>query len=165
VVTVVILRAAGADPTALRTLVTNHVAAAYGDVTRLCPQCGSATHGRPHITGRHDLHVSISYADGLAVVAIADHPVGVDVEADGPAPSGFVDRAEWTRAEAALKLTGEGVRRDPWEPVAAGIETVPLIQLPAGYVGTLARWAGTAQPGNAGSAASYSQGLSSAPTS
>lgn len=95
--------------------------------------------------------MSISYADGLSAYAVAPAPVGLDIEMDGRPLDGFADRAAWTRVEATLKLTGVGLRRDPWHAVPEGIETLPLTELPDGYVGTLATWA---QPGNAGSSAS-----------
>jgi hypothetical protein len=161
VLSVVLLLAPGADRPALRSLVTDHVAATYGALTRLCPMCASATHGRPHVTDRHDLHLSFAYADGLAVVAVADHPLGVDIEAEGGrrVPVGHADLAAWTRTEAAVKLAGTGIRGEP----PPGAHVVDLTDLPEGYVGALATWRG--QPGNGGSAASYSQGRSSAATS
>jgi 4'-phosphopantetheinyl transferase len=49
--------------------------------------------------------VSLAHAGELAVVALARHPVGVDVEAG--------DRTTWTRTEAVLKATGHGLDVDP----------------------------------------------------
>ncbi len=94
--------------------------------SRLCPHCGSADHGRPRLTGAH---LSLAYADGLVAIAMADVPVGVDVESDG--------HLAWTRAEAVLKLTGEGVRRDPSTVRDDEAWTVTL-EAPSGYVATLA---------------------------
>lgn len=98
-----------------------------GRVTRLCPACGSTAHGRPH---RRGTHVSLGYAPGVVLVATASTPVGVDVE-EG-------DDAAWTRTEAVLKCTGEGLRRPPAEvgtDVEEGLHTHRL-PLPAGWVGT-----------------------------
>jgi 4'-phosphopantetheinyl transferase len=105
-----------------------------GQVSRLCPWCGSVAHGRPMVA---DGFVSFAYAPGLVVVALADAPVGLDVERSGPVPPGFADTAAWTRAEAVLKATGEGLRRDPTEADTVPCWSAPL-PLPAPYVGWLA---------------------------
>jgi hypothetical protein len=70
-------------------------------------------------------------------IAVAQVPVGVDAEADGRAPAPFADRLAWTRAEAVLKLTGEGVRRDPATVRDDEAWTLTL-RAPSGYVATLA---------------------------
>ena len=95
-------------------------------VSRLCPHCGSADHGRPRLPERH---LSLAYAEGLVAIAVSDRPVGVDVERKG--------HLAWTRAEAVLKLTGEGVRRDPATVRDDQAWTLTLAP-PAGYVATLA---------------------------
>ena len=106
-------------------------------LSRVCPHCGAATHGRPRVDG-HEL--SLAYTPGLVAVAFADVPIGVDVEEPGPAPAPFADRQEWTRAEAVLKLTGEGLRREPWpvDPAEAWAVALPA---PSGYVASLAAYA------------------------
>lgn len=51
-------------------------------IGRHCPACGSDTHGRPWVRlpdGRTP-HVSLSRCGGHVVTAIAEHPVGIDVE-------------------------------------------------------------------------------------
>jgi phosphopantetheinyl transferase len=120
------------------------------DVVRLCPRCASAAHGRPRVVGPHPPHVSLAYADGLAVVAWSwEGPVGIDVEREGPPVGEFGDRLGWTRAEALLKATGEGLHRDPTD--LPDLPTARLA-LPEGYVGTVAgtgvswRTAGPAAP-------------------
>lgn len=95
-------------------------------VTRLCPQCGSSTHGRPMVVVESGPapYVSLSYATGLVAVAWStSSPVGIDVEDAGPPVDG-TDRQDFSRREALLK---------------AGV-TVPVvaIELPAAYVGALA---------------------------
>jgi hypothetical protein len=100
-------------------------------VVRVCPRCGGADHGRPALLGTPGPapYVSIGYATDLAVVAWApDRAVGIDVERGGP------EVRDWTRAEAVLKATGEGLRRDP-----EGIEAwASPLSLPPRYVGAVA---------------------------
>ncbi|WP_435743291.1 hypothetical protein [Nocardioides sp. SYSU DS0663] len=121
-------------------------------VVRLCPRCGSHTHGRPLLTGARALpRVSLAYAGGLVAVAWAAGPVGIDVELDGPPVEGYGDRRAWTRAEALLKHAGCGLAHDPRDGLPDGVPTQAL-GLPAGYVGTVAgtdvswRLAGPAAP-------------------
>lgn len=104
-------------------------------VVRVCPRCGSGEHGRPRARGA-DVHVSLSYAGQLGAVAWSSTgPVGIDVAEVGPPVGDFGDRQEWTRVEALLKATGEGLSRDP-----ADLPDLPTqaIELPAGWVGTVA---------------------------
>jgi 4'-phosphopantetheinyl transferase len=103
-------------------------------VDRTCPGCG-AQHGKPRLPGAPDLHVSVSHAGGCVAVAVArGAAVGVDVEAvvqvdgadlellvqstlapeESAALAGRPDRARafticWTRKEAVLKATGQGL--------------------------------------------------------
>jgi hypothetical protein len=92
---------------------------------RLCPRCGSSSHGRPYVVTPDGPapQVSLSYADGLVAVAWADGPVGIDIEDDGPQVDG-VDRRTWSRQEALFKADAE-VRTE-------------AIDVPEGYVGTVA---------------------------
>ncbi len=104
------------------------VAAAGLRVDRRCGRCGGQ-HGRPVLPGA-GLHASVSHAgDCVAVALTGAGPVGVDVEAVGELDYGpllaSVCTADeqpqvrtvadfyvyWTRKEAVLKATGEGLRR------------------------------------------------------
>ena len=129
--------AASADRATLRRLGEEILRAATGAtrIVRVCPQCGSDGHGRPTAIGS-SATVSMAYAEGLVAVAWSwTGPVGIDVEADGPPIEEFGDRLSWTRTEALLKATGEGLRRDPRDLPVLPTRT---LDLPAAYVGTVA---------------------------
>ncbi|WP_181407592.1 4'-phosphopantetheinyl transferase family protein [Nocardioides sambongensis] len=101
-----------------------------------CPGCGEP-HGRPRVEGA-DVEFSLAHTPGLVLVAVADHPVGVDVErhpdpaeltgllgvlhpdevseveqASDPADAVRRFTRAWTRTEAYLKGVGIGLGRDP----------------------------------------------------
>lgn len=109
------------------------------DIDRTCPDC-DRLHGKP-VLDHPTHHASTSQSRGLAVVAVCDDgPVGVDVEhADATRFVGFDDVALgpgevardpreravlWTRKEAVLKATGEGLRTDP-RTVVVGDPALP----------------------------------------
>ena len=89
--------------------------------------------GKPFILGRPDIHFSFSHSGNVALCALSDQPVGADVEVPRKISSSLIaytmndleqeqinastDPAMqflyfWTRKEALLKLTGEGIRND-----------------------------------------------------
>lgn len=146
--------------------------AAVTIVRTACRRCG-APHGKPVLLDRPDVGFSLARAGTLALVAVAAGPVGVDLEpVDGRpppnlvrsictpgevgaleaagAPSANVLRM-WTRKEALLKATGEGLTRDPRtvEVGRGGATTVDGFRVTdvdvgvAGYVAA-ASWAGSA---------------------
>jgi 4'-phosphopantetheinyl transferase len=152
------------------------------EVDRTCPGCG-AQHGKPWLPMAPDLHLSLAHSGSCVAVAVArGSPVGVDVEAVVQlAPTDLallagetlaaeeradLDRAPeqhrarafttyWTRKEAVLKATGEGlatpldelvvsppscpprVLRRP-SPAPAGRVSMHTLHPPHGHVATLA---------------------------
>lgn len=160
--------------TALRALAGAYLGretASISYVREDCPGCG-APHGRPALAGLDlPLHFSLSHTTELALVAFASRPVGVDIEAV-PAPEAVgaiaasfhpVERSElaglrgserssaaarcWTRKEAYVKGTGEGVSSPGFAGVLVGTGTTALpvsgwsltdVRVPAGFAGACA---------------------------
>lgn len=133
----------------LRTAVAERVGGTAQEVVfdRTCATCGSHRHGKPTVAGHPDLSVSLSYAGGLAVVALSRAgEVGVDVEVvddsdfEGfntvtldPSEAPALDRLGadhlgraraqvWARKEAVLKASGHGLAVDPRQVVVSGPE-------------------------------------------
>ncbi len=123
--------------TAVRRILARYLDVAARDVpiVQRCPSCGGP-HGRPGLASDRPLRFSVAHSGRLACLAICrDHPVGVDLESGdvGRSPAHVERRlaAEerlalratddharriaflriWTRKEAYLKATGEGLGR------------------------------------------------------
>lgn len=103
----------------------------YG-VTEL-PTFHYGEHGKPLLVGHPEIHFSLSHCRVAVACAVDRQPVGIDVESVreyspqlarytmsdaelaeiGRAPDAAVAFTRlWTRKEALLKLTGEGLRND-----------------------------------------------------
>lgn len=68
-----------------------------------CPGCGLDGHGRPLLTDRPDVHLSLSHTNGIIAAAAGPVPVGVDVEHLGPRTNDPADlRHVLSPAEAEL---------------------------------------------------------------
>jgi 4'-phosphopantetheinyl transferase len=120
---------------------------------RLCPRCGSSAHGRPWLRAYGiGHHVSLSRSGSLLVTAMADVPVGVDVESVADVARGWdaslvlapgeeaatdLDRARaWSRKEAVLKQRGTGLSV-PMTSVVLADEPWTDLDAPDGYVAAL----------------------------
>jgi 4'-phosphopantetheinyl transferase len=99
-------------------------------IVRTCEACGDPAHGRPFVP--YGPHYSVSHSGGWVLIAVSGGgPVGVDIEeirplgdlegmrrlvlSDGEQPTGPVELGWfyrlWTRKEAVVKATGEGIVR------------------------------------------------------
>ncbi|MFE5596260.1 4'-phosphopantetheinyl transferase family protein [Streptomyces sp. NPDC056549] len=116
---------------------------------QFCEDCRRYGHGRPYLSRRPALGVSMSHADGLAAAAVGPGPLGVDVEPAtrrpgplpvlrrllpgaelreaeaGPDPDAALLRL-WVRGEARFKAGGRpGLRLLEWtDPDRAAVAAV-----------------------------------------
>lgn len=146
-----------------------HDPAALRFVREPCPGCG-APHGRPALPGA-PVHFSLSHSGEFALIGLADRPVGVDLEVvadpalvddvaralhprehgelaelpEGPRAVAFTRC--WTRKEAHLKGTGEGITGAALAHTYVGTGAHPLaqpgwaltdIKVPEGYAAAYA---------------------------
>ena len=65
--------------------------------------------GKPTFAGHEDLHFSLAHSSGMAVGALSDEPVGVDVEHLPSFPFDIAEPYAWTEMESVGKLLGCGV--------------------------------------------------------
>jgi 4'-phosphopantetheinyl transferase len=50
------------------------------ELAQRCADCGSAEHGRPSLSGRPDVHLSLAHSRGAVIAGAYLAPLGVDVE-------------------------------------------------------------------------------------
>lgn len=65
--------------------------------------------GKPTFADRADLHFSLAHSAGMAVAALSDAPLGVDVENLSSFPYDIAEPYAWTEMESVGKLLGCGV--------------------------------------------------------
>jgi len=138
-------------------------------VDRTCETCGDP-YGRPRLP-ESVLQVSISHSGDVVTVAVtAAGPVGVDVEQYGVGHTDLVSTvctesesrhvassadfyAYWTRKEAVVKATGEGLRRRMTSIEVAPPSAPPALVSVDGGLGVPCRMADLRLPGYAGAVA------------
>lgn len=77
-----------------------------------------ASNGKPRLAEWPGLKFNLSHSQGLALVAVAEREVGIDVERIRPKrPAGFY--AAWARREARLKCLGAGLGTEAGETLVA----------------------------------------------
>ncbi|MDY6436903.1 MAG: 4'-phosphopantetheinyl transferase superfamily protein [Bacteroidales bacterium] len=117
--------------------------------------------GKPVIKGHPEIHFNFSHSGNVALCAIDSQPVGADVETSrkitpsliaytmndmeqsqiASAPeslSAFL--ALWTKKEAVLKLTGEGIRNDLKSVLVNAVNIVFETKLTENYIYSIARY-------------------------
>jgi len=91
------------------------------------PRFALGRFGKPELANIGGVHFSLAHSDEVVLCAVADRPVGCDVERIVVEPSRDRDFYErWTRREAGLKMSGCGFAEgagfdDPPHPAARNI--------------------------------------------
>ncbi len=117
--------------------------------------------GKPVIKGHPEIHFSFSHSGNVALCAIDSRPVGADVETTRkvtPALIAYTMNEEeqatiasapeslsaflalWTKKEAALKLTGEGIRNDLKTVLTHAENIVFETKITENYIYSIARY-------------------------
>ena len=110
------------------------LAAVYPELDKAKPEFGYTEKGKPFLLDRPDIHFSISHTKNAILVAIADAPIGVDIEAFrspsaaliartmNPTEQAAIAASAATAASAASAATLEppGTAYSPGTPQASG---------------------------------------------
>ena len=116
-------------------------------------------HGKPYLTDRPEIHFSISHCRNAIAVAVADVPVGMDVETFRSFSDGLMNKtmneaerldilssdipietftSYWTRKEAVFKLHGTGITDDLHSILTEKETTDTAIYHEKGYAASVA---------------------------
>ena len=83
------------------------------DEPGLSEEVAFGEHGKPYLTNHPDIHFNISHSHGYAVCALADRPVGVDIEKIVPVRDALIQRTLTDEEQSAFaRLIERGFRRD-----------------------------------------------------
>ena len=127
------------------------------------PEFEYSKQGKPFLAGHPDIHFNLSHCRQAVACAVSDRPVGVDVESIGRDKPELVEHVMspreqqtirssarpqetfailWTRKEALLKLTGEGLVDHLAgvleSPLAENVQFDTRVHADQGYVCTMA---------------------------
>ena len=78
------------------------LAAVYPELDKAKPEFGYTEKGKPFLLARPDIHFSISHTKNAILVAIADAPIGVDIEAFRSPSAALIARTMNATEQAAI---------------------------------------------------------------
>ena len=78
------------------------LAAVYPELDKAKPEFGYTEKGKPFLLDRPDIHFSISHTKSAILVAIADAPIGVDIEAFRSPSAALIARTMNATEQAAI---------------------------------------------------------------
>ena len=78
------------------------LAAVYPELDKAKPEFGYTEKGKPFLLDRPDIHFSISHTKNAILVAIADAPIGVDIEAFRSSSAALIARTMNATEQAAI---------------------------------------------------------------
>ena len=81
------------------------LAAVYPELDKAKPEFGYTEKGKPFLLARPDIHFSISHTKNAILVAIADAPIGVDIEAFRSPSAALIARTMNATEQAAIAAT------------------------------------------------------------
>jgi len=101
------------------------------------PRFAVAPQGKPMLADGCGVYFNLSHSDEAVMVAVADRPVGCDIEKivleDGRDVAFY---EEWTRREAGLKMTGSGFA-DGASPDTPPHPAARNVEAPEGYAAAI----------------------------